>query len=138
MIVTICGSSAFAKEKVYYRDELNKLGHTAIIHPDYDAFVRGESPDFFADIPAERKRDRIHWYYRSILGSDAILVLNLDKKGIPNYIGGNTLMEIGFAHVHDKYIYLLNPIPEISYADEIRAMYTEMLDGDITRIPLHA
>lgn len=38
----------------------------------------------------------------TICGSDAILVLNYDKKGIKNYIGGNTLMEMGFAHVHDK------------------------------------
>ena len=40
-------------------------------------------------------------------GADAVLVLNYDKKGIKNYIGGNTLMEIGFAHVLNQKIFLL-------------------------------
>jgi uncharacterized membrane protein (UPF0127 family) len=52
---------------------------------------------------------------RKSLKSDAVLVLNYDRKGIKNYIGGNTLMEIGFAHVLNKKIYLMNPIPEIEF-----------------------
>ncbi len=66
--------------------------------------------------------------------SDAILVLNFDKKGIKNYVGGNTLMEIAFAHVNNKKIYLLNPVPDLSYNDEILAMYDVILNGDLTKI----
>ena len=68
------------------------------------------------------------------MSSDAILVLNFDKKGIVNYIGGNTLMEIGFAHVNDKKVFLLNEVPEVSYTDEILAMYDVILNGDLTKI----
>ena len=53
---------------------------------------------------------------------------------MPNYIGGNTLMEIAFAYVNDKKIFLLNPVPEVSYKDEILAMYTKVLNGDLQEI----
>jgi hypothetical protein len=38
-------------------------------------------------------------------------------------------MEIGYAHVLHKPIYLLYPVPtEVSYKDEILAMYSKILD----------
>ena len=45
MIITICGSSAFAKEKVEYRDRLQTLGHTVIMNPLYERIARGEISD---------------------------------------------------------------------------------------------
>lgn len=84
---------------------------------------------------AVKKENRyIKWYYNAIVSSDAILVLNFEKNGIANYIGGNTLMEIAFAHVNDKKIFLLNDVPEISYRDEILAMYDAALDGKLENI----
>ncbi|MEK7094820.1 MAG: hypothetical protein AAB886_01805, partial [Patescibacteria group bacterium] len=66
---------------------------------------------------------------------DAVLALNLDRKGIPNYIGGNTFLELGFAHVLDKKIYLFNPVPDIHFYDtEIIAMRPVILNGDLARI----
>ena len=67
--------------------------------------------------------------------SDAILVLNYDKKGIKNYIGGNTLMEIGFAHILNKKIFLLNPIPDIDfYKSEIEATKPIILNGNLSNL----
>ena len=43
-------------------------------------------------------------------------------------------MEIGFAHVHGKKIFLLNDIPDVSYKDEIEAMYGVILRGDLSLI----
>ena len=44
-------------------------------------------------------------------------------------------MEMGFAHVNDKKIFLLKPIPEeVSYVDEIKAMADVILDGDLSKI----
>ena len=124
---------------VDYKNKLKKLGHEAIVHPHYEAFVRGEEQDLWNRIETEhstlkKEQNYIKWYYDAIVGSDAILVLNFDKKGAANYIGGNTLMEIAFAHVNDKKIFLLNAVPDISYRDEILAMYDEILDGDINKI----
>jgi hypothetical protein len=60
-----------------------------------------------------------------------VLVLNYEKKGVPGYIGGNTFLEMGFAYVLDKPIYLLHPIPQMGYTDEIEAMQPVVLDGDL-------
>ena len=127
MKIVICGSSSFRKDMVEYRDKLNELGHEGIIHPYYEKLASGEMPELMERIEREhasvkKEYDFIRWYYNAIVDSDAILVLNLDKKGISNYIGGNTLIEMGYAHAHNKRIFLLNPIPDIGYRDEIEAI----------------
>ena len=78
--------------------------------------------------------DLIRGYFEEIKSSDAVLAVNEDKNGILNYIGGNTFLEIGFAHVLDKKIYLLNDIPEVSYKAEIIAMQPIVLNGDLKKI----
>lgn len=141
MKIVICGSSAFKEKMLEYRDKLVSLGHEAIVHPDYEAFVRGEKQEIWNQVTAgehhkaKKEQGYIRWYYDAIFNSDAILVLNFEKRGIKDYIGGNTLMEIGFAHVNDKKIFLLNPIPEeVSYVDEIKAMVDNILDDDLSKI----
>jgi len=139
MKITICGSSAFKEEMLNYKHKLLELGHNVIVHPDYEAFIRGEKKDLWDKIQkehavAKKENNYIKWYYDAIVSSDAILVLNFDKRNIVNYIGGNTLMEIGFAHVNNKKVFLLNEVPEISYSDEILAMYDVILNGDLSKI----
>jgi len=44
-------------------------------------------------------------------------------------------MEIGFAHVLNQKVYLLNPVPEIKfYKTEIEAVKPVILHGDLTLI----
>ena len=43
-------------------------------------------------------------------------------------------LEMGFAHVLGKKIFLLNGIPDMHYKDEIRAMQPVVLDGDLNGI----
>lgn len=124
---------------IEYRNLLNKIGHKAITHHFYEKLAKGEMPELMHQINTEhakvkKEHDFIRWYYNSIVNSDAILVLNFDKNGIKNYIGGNTLMEIVFAHIHHKKIFLLNPVPEISYKDDTLAIYTFVLDKDFNKI----
>jgi len=129
----------FRKEMVKVRDKLNEMGHEGIICSVMEDLALGKNPELMKKIEenhAQVKKDGgfIKWYYNSIVNSDAILVLNYDKDDIKNYIGGNTLMEMGFAHVHNKKIFLLNPVPEISYKDEILAMEPVILNGDLSKI----
>jgi hypothetical protein len=57
------------------------------------------------------------------------------RIGIKNYIGGNTLMEMGFAHVLDQKIFLYNPIPEIPYyKSEIEAVKPTVIHGNLSLI----
>ena len=140
MKITICGSSTFKEKMIEHKQNLIRLGHEAIVHPDYESFVRGEKQELWDQIQrehgvAKKENGYIKWYHDAIASSDAILVLNYDKRGIKNYIGGNTLMEIAFAHTKGKKVFLMNPIPtDVSYVDEIEAMYDEILDGDLSKI----
>jgi len=140
MKIVICGSSFFRDKMIENKKLLIEMGHEAIIHPDYEAFARGEKQETWNlmhtdHVRAKKENNYIKWYYDAIVGADAILVLNYDKKGIANYVGGNTLMEIAFAHTNGKKIFLMNPVPqEVSYTDEIEAMYDEVLNDDLSKI----
>lgn len=80
------------------------------------------------------QQNSIKYYFEKIKESDAILVLNFDKKGIKNYIGGAIFLEMGFAHILGKQIFLLNEIPDISYKEEIKAMQPTVLNGDLNKV----
>ena len=139
MRITICGSSTFRKEMVKFKEKLKVMGHEVTIHPYYEKLVAGEMPELAERIEHEhaavkKQYDLVRWYYNAIAKSDAILVLNFDKNGIRNYIGGNTLIEMGFAHVHNKKVFLLNPVPEIGYKDEIVTLLTDVLHGDLNKV----
>lgn len=52
--------------------------------------------------------------------NDAVLVLNFDKNGQQNYIGGATFLEMYDARRMGKKIYLYNDIPSGMLTDEIK------------------
>ena len=55
---------------------------------------------------------------------DILLIINPTHRGIENYIGGNSFLEMVIAFYLNKPIYLLNAIPEgMSYTEEIKALY---------------
>ena len=143
MKITIVGSSAFRQEMIDYKEKLEKMGHEVVVHPHYVQFVKEGRRDILDRIAngehaqVKREYDYIKWYHKAIKNSDAILVLNFEKKSIQNYIGGNTLMEMGFAYANDKKIFLINPIPDnVPYRDEIEAMVEEgsVLEGEIGKL----
>jgi hypothetical protein len=141
MKVYVLGSNSFVREMVDYKNQLCDLGYDGWIHQDYEdhvngktmAFIEGALPGESADF--KRAHDYIRQHYNHILQSDAILIVNLEKKGIKNYIGGNCLMEMGMAYVNKKKIFLLNDIPsEVPYIDEIKAMDPICLKGNLSAI----
>lgn len=55
---------------------------------------------------------------------DCLLILNYTHRGVENYIGGNSFMEMVLAYYLNKPIYILNPIPEgMHYTEEIKSFY---------------
>lgn len=55
---------------------------------------------------------------------DVLLILNNTHRGIINYVGGNSFMEMVIAFYLKKPIYLLNDIPEgMSITEEIKSLY---------------
>ena len=142
--IVICGSISATPQIKEVSDKLLEMGYETEL-PVYtkkilageitlEEFLRKKEQEGDFDFRNKANEDVIKRYYRLIKEADAILVVNIDKNGIRNYIGGNTLMEMGFAHVLEKKIFLLNDIPDISYKDEIRAMQPIMLNGDLSKI----
>jgi len=136
MKIIICGSITAAQEILDIQNRLEKAGHEVEIphgvkHKEY--WDRTELPSS-EKADDKIKNNLIRGYYEKIKLYDVVLVVNVDKRGIKNYIGGNTFLEMGFAHVLNKKLYCLNPLPELSYTSELAAMQPIILDGDINQI----
>jgi dsDNA-binding SOS-regulon protein len=136
MKIGIIGSMQFTEKMLEVRDKLIELGHEAFVTDLHKALV-GKSDEEKEKIKLYQKnnKDAIRVFWRAMQGADAVLVLNYDKNGIKNYIGGNTLMEIGFAYVLNQKIFLLNPIPDIPYyKTEIEAVKPVVIKGELSLI----
>lgn len=140
MIITICGSIKFTKEMLEVNDILKQEGHKVLLPEMTERFNKGEFnlenfKDGRTDASFKQKYDLIRKHFKEVGKSDVILVLNYERKGIKNYIGGNTFAEITIAYYLNKPIYILNPIPEeLNYAEEIKAMNPIILNGDLTKL----
>lgn len=113
--------------------DLEKRGHKVFVpvfHKNVDFWKA--TPEFRANL--KKKDNLIKKHYLKIKNSDAILVTNCDKGNIKNYIGGNSFLEMGFAYILGKKIYLLNPIPQMHYKAEIMAMEPVVINGNLNEI----
>ena len=70
----------------------------------------------------------------NILPNDAILVLNFEKNGQENYIGGATFLEIYKSWELGKKIFLFNPIPESNFKDELIGINPIIINGNFEGI----
>lgn len=142
-IITICSSAAFYKQAVDIQETLSKLGYNVIV--PVTATRMKESGDFdvshyktwFADAGDYHKKAQLmRTHFAEVEKGDAILVLNYEKHGVQNYIGGNVLMEMSLAFWLHKPIFIQNEIPEdSSFEEEIRGMEPIVLHGDETALP---
>ena len=136
MKIGIIGSMQYVEKMIEVCDKLIELGHDAFVTDLHKSLV-GKTDEEKEKIKLYQKNnmDAIRVFWKAMQGSDAVLVLNYDKNGIKNYIGGNTLMEIGFAHVLNQKIFLMNPIPEIPYyKSEIEAVQPIIINEDFSLI----
>ncbi len=136
MKIAIAGSMHYSEKMLETQRILEALGHEAIVSSFVDEFVgKDDVEKERIKIDQKNNRDAIREFWRKMQGADALLVLNFERHGIPNYVGGNTLMEIGFAHVLGHKIFLWNPIPDIPYyKSEIEAVKPTVINGDLSRI----
>ena len=144
MKITLCGSINFAKDMIRIKEQLEEKGHEALLPPSLEKFSIKNTED------AERlKSDRKRYineikpvytkeHFKNVAGSDAILVINKEKYGIENYIGGATFAEIMLAFHYDKKIFFLNHIPKdekFSFLiDELESIKPIILNGDLDLI----
>lgn len=115
--VVICASVSFGKEIIEWKDKLESMGYDVIKYPE-----KIDEDNFLEDYKLEFSD-----CYKSIVNSDMILALNLDKKGVAGYIGAGVFAEMAFAiglnRTPNKNIEIqyLNPISSgvLPYSDEL-------------------
>lgn len=132
MIITICGSMTFAVKMKKAKKALEQKGHKVFTPVFTEDWATGKLQKRKNEDGLKRSHDLIRDYFRKIRKGDAILVLNYDKGGVKGYLGGNSFLEMGFAHVLGKKIFLWQGIPKTDlYLDEIRAMKPIVINGDL-------
>jgi len=151
MIITLCSTVDFSPQIIEIKKQLEAMGHSVNIPFFTEKILNGEInyQDYMAskekadgDIALRNEHaastDLFRRYWNFIQASDAILVINLNKKCVNGYIGGNALMEMGFAYGFGKKIYLYQSIPARSermhYVDEIIDMDPIVINADLSLI----
>ncbi len=146
MKITLCGSIAFIDEMDAVRKELEGMGHEVQMPPleivgedgsmmpvkEYYALRKSAADD--QTWIWKKKAEAMRGHFDKVAWADVTLVCNYDKNGIVGYVGANTLMEMGLAFHLKQPIYLLGPIPEISYKEEILGMWPIVINGDLKKI----
>jgi hypothetical protein len=141
-IIAICCSANFYKQALEIEKELQVMGF--LVRLPFVARRMARSGDFrvstyktwFKDSrDYVKKAALIKKHFQEIRKSDAILVLNYEKKGIKGYIGGNTLIEMALAFHYKKPIYILNEVnKKLSYLEEIFALAPIILAANLKKI----
>ncbi|MEM7535045.1 MAG: hypothetical protein AAF639_22910 [Chloroflexota bacterium] len=107
-----------------------------LISKGYTVYIPDEDDIDYDSLTDEQQVALKGQYIDAHLGyikqSDAILVANFAKNGIDGYIGANTLMEIAFAYVLGKRLFVLNEVGEQGCRLEILGMQPVILNGDLT------
>jgi hypothetical protein len=135
MKIIICGSISASEEILHVQSVLQEAGHEVEI-PQGVKYPEMRNLNGSAEEKAETKmkHDLIRGYYEKMKNYDAVLIVNPEKKSVPGYIGGNTLIEMAFAHILNKPLYCLYPLPDLPYTSEILAMKPIVLNGDLSVI----
>lgn len=142
LVITVCSSANFYKSAVEIQTELSKAGYTVIIPATAEKMKA--SGDFnvehyktwFGDANDYHKKTALmREHFDEIEKGDAILVINEEKHGVDNYIGGNVLMEMTLAFYLNKPIFILNDIPvESNFLEEIIGMEPIVLKGNTSKL----
>jgi hypothetical protein len=140
MKIALCGSLNFGEEAFNeIKRKLVSMNHEVLMPASIEKFgpkineIKNNKELYLKIAPSFIRK-----HFNKVAGSDAILVINLERHGIKNYIGGNTFAEIMVAFYLNKKIFLLNPIPDdekLSFIlDEIKAVKPVVLNGNLNLI----
>ncbi len=130
-IFIIC-SKAFYETIPPIKSQLEMIGHTIVLPNSYDNPNAEKESHSLGE--AEHKAFKRRMFERSRRVTrevDAVLTLNFEKHGQPNYIGGATFLELYDAFILDRKIFLWNDIPQGILYDEIHGFDPLVLHGNV-------
>ena len=131
MKIAIVGSIIFYKKFLQAKRELEQKGHKVVFLPvpHQNEFNGNKSLS-----PAD-KLETMQKFNRDLAKAGALLVMNFDKHGKKNYIGVNTIMEIGMAFNRQKAIFVYQDFPT-NCADELEAIGAVAIGCNLSKIKL--
>ncbi len=133
-IFIIC-SKAFYPKVIPIKQKLELAGHQIELPNSFDnPNAEKEASALSAQDHVEFKRKMFERSQKVTSGVDAVLVLNYEKHGQPNYIGGATFLEMYDAFNQHKKIFLWNDIPEGILYDEIHGFGPTVINGDLKKV----
>lgn len=129
--VVLCGSMGAYVDILGISSKLNEFQLPTVVPEVEDEIVQRLSADAFDEF----KRKVSFQYLKKIRDprTFAVLAVNVDRHGIPDYIGPNTFAEIAVAFAQSKKVYLLQGMPD-AYVDELSAWRTIPLNGNLERL----
>ncbi len=133
-IFIIC-SKKFYDKVPEIKKKLENNGHEISLPNCFDdPATEGRHRDLGREAHSKWKAEMLKHSTGVIENNDAVLVINLDKYGVKNYIGGATFLEMYDAFRLDKKIFLYNNVPEGILKDEIIGFDPVILGGDLSKI----
>ncbi len=126
----------FSDKMLEIKKHLEEKDHSVIVS-DFIENYAGKDDDKIEKLKLDDKfnKNATKRFWSKMIDADAILIVNLDKNGVKNYVGGAALLDMGFAYFLNQKIFLWNPIPDIPYYNtEIQSMKPIVINGDISKI----
>jgi nucleoside 2-deoxyribosyltransferase len=139
-VLTVCSSASFYRHASELAPQLEAQGFEVILPSSVAVMKRTGDFDvshhktWYAN-PGDyhKKTQLVRAHLAEVERGDAILVINDEKHGVPDYIGGNVLMEMAVAFYLGKPIFILNGVPKGSMLEEeIIGMEPVLLRGDVS------
>lgn len=140
--ITICASASHYRQVLEVQAALKKLGFT--VHVPKTANIMKKTGNFdvstyktwYNDVSDYKKKTAlILAHFKKILVADAILITNYEKNGLDGYIGGNVLMEMTYAFILKKKIFILNPVDDtLGIREEVYGLQPVFINGDLNKI----
>lgn len=135
MRIFICASKHNYHKLPPIKAALEKKGHKITLPNSYDRpFLEEEMKKKGRKHHIKFKTAMLREQEKKVRANDAVLVLNYEKNGQPNYIGGATFLEVFKAFELGKKIFLMNPIPDNIFADELAGINPKIIKEDLSKI----
>ena len=135
MKIFIASSKYFFEKVPPVQVELEHMGHVVTLPLGYTEPYKELEMIKLGDFAhAEFKAEMLREQVEKIKANDAVLVLNFEKDGQENYIGGATFLEVYKAWELGKKIFFYNPLPTGMLHDELTGINPKVINGNLTQI----
>ncbi|HXR49661.1 MAG TPA: hypothetical protein VN778_01390 [Verrucomicrobiae bacterium] len=135
MKIYLCASKSFFDKVNGIKAELEKLGHAVTPPNGFDEpAAESRHQSMTAQEYADWKTGMIRHDGEVVAAHDAVLVLNFEKNGQQNYIGGAAFLEMFKAWDLGKKVFLYNAIPDNMLKDEIIGLQPLVINRDLSLI----